>query len=42
MFMGAGAREFAVAWQSPIVDPYSGQWVTVHGVWLGYCTNCGK
>lgn len=42
MFMGPGAREVAVAWQSPIVDPYSSQWVTVRGVWLGYCTNCGN
>jgi hypothetical protein len=42
MFMGRGAREVAVAWQSPIVDPYSSQWTTVREVWLGYCTNCGN
>lgn len=42
MFMGPGAREVAIAWQSPTVDPYSSQWVTVRGVWLGYCTNCGN
>jgi hypothetical protein len=42
MFMGPGAREVAIAWQSPIVDPYSSQWVTLRGVWLGYCRNCGS
>lgn len=42
MFMGPGAREVAVAWQGPIVDPYSGQWMTVRGVWLANCTNCGN
>ena len=42
MFMGPGAREVAIAWQSPIVDFYSSQWVTVRGVWLGSCTNCGS
>lgn len=42
MFMGPGTREIAIAWRSPIVDPYSGQWVTLHGVWLGHCANCGN
>jgi hypothetical protein len=42
MFMGPGAREVAIAWQSPILDPDSSQWVTFRGVWLGYCTNCGN
>lgn len=42
MFMGPGAAEVAIAWQSPIVDPYGGQWMTVRGIWLGNCTNCGN
>jgi hypothetical protein len=42
MFMGPGAREVAIAWQSPIVDFYNSQWVTVRGVWLGSCTSCGS
>jgi hypothetical protein len=42
MFMGPGAREVAIAWQSPIVDPYETRWVTARGVWLGRCTNCGR
>lgn len=42
MFMGPGAREVAIAWQSPILDPYGSQWVTFRGVWLGYCTTCGN
>jgi hypothetical protein len=42
MFMGPGAREVAIAWQSPIVDLYDLRWVTVRGVWLGHCTSCGN
>lgn len=42
MFMGPGAREVAVAWQGPTMNPSTGEWETNHGTSLGYCTNCGN
>jgi hypothetical protein len=44
MFMGPRAREIAIAWQSPVLNPYGNgsQWETLRGVWLGSCTNCGN
>jgi hypothetical protein len=40
-FMGADAKELAIAWRGPILNPYTNEWVEQAGVWVARdCSNC--